>query len=67
MLKYTILLQVNDPNTGLSVAPPWTVEYDKYHNGSLVTEEVSPGVMTEDKKLLGHCIPGCMDYEFDHR
>ena len=19
-----------------------------------------------DKKLMGHCIPGCMDYEFDH-
>ena len=54
-----------DPDTGLGVAPPWTVEWDKYHNGSLVSEEVSPGVMTEDKKLQGHCIPGCMNYEFD--
>ena len=42
------------------------MEWDKHHNGSLVSEEVSPGVMTEDKKLLGHCIPGCVDYEFDH-
>ena len=50
---------------GVDLPPPWTVEYDKYHNGSLVTEEISPGMMTEDKKLLGHCIPGCMNYEFD--
>ena len=49
---------------GVDLPPPWTVEDDKYHNGSLVTEEVSPGVMTEGKKL-GHCIPGCMNYEFD--
>ena len=50
----------------MSVSPPWNVEWDKYHNGSLVSEEVSPGVITEDKKLQGHCIPGCVDYEFDH-
>ena len=27
-----------------------------------------PGNLTDksDKKLLGHCIPGCVDYEFDH-
>ena len=25
-----------------------------------------PGNLTTDKKLMGHCIPGCMDYEFDH-
>lgn len=28
------------------VALPWTVEYDKYNSGSLVPEEVSPGMMT---------------------
>ena len=50
---------------GVDIPAPWTVEYDKYHNGSLVSEEISPGMMTEDKKLLGHCIPGCMNYEFD--
>ena len=22
--------------------------------------------MTTDKKLLGHCIPQCVDYDFDH-
>ena len=31
---------------GLGVALPWTVEYDKYNSGSLVPEEVSPGMMT---------------------
>merc|ERR1719189_3164081 len=36
---------------GLDAPPPWTVEFDKWHNGSLVSEEVSPG---------------CMTYEFDH-
>ena len=49
---------------GVDIPAPWSVEYDKYHNGSLVSEEVIRGVMTEDK-LLGHCIPGCMNYEFD--
>ena len=43
------------------MALPWTVEHDKYHNGSLVTEKVSLGMMTKDKMLLGHCV----DYEFD--
>ena len=35
----------------------------EYQNQSI---EVFPGNMTEDKKMLGHCIPGCVDYEFDH-
>ena len=47
------------------MALPWTVEHDKYHNGSLVTEKVSRGMMTKDKMLLGHCISGCVDYDFD--
>ena len=38
--------KVIDPDTGLGVALPWTVEYDKYNSGSLVPEEVSPGMMT---------------------
>ena len=47
------------------MALPWTVEHDKYHNGSLVTEKVSIGMMTKDKMLLGQCISGCVDFEFD--
>ena len=57
--------EVIDPDTGLGVALPWTVEYDKYNNGSLVTEEVSPGMMTKYKMLLGHCNSGFVDYAFD--
>ena len=45
---------------GSVVPPPWTVEYG---NESV---EVFPGDMTEDKKVLGHCVAGCVDYEFDH-
>merc|ERR1719278_919166 len=47
---------------GLDLPPPWTVEY----NYTDVT--VYPGNMTpkEDKKHLGYCVPGCVDYEFDH-
>ena len=41
---------------------PWSTTS---HNGSLVTEKVSLGMMTKDKMLLGHCIYGCVDYEFD--
>ena len=27
----------------------------------------NPREMTDNKsKLLGHCIPGCVDYDFDH-
>ena len=50
--------QALDEN-GVDIPPPWTVEYQ---NQSI---EVFPGNMTEDKKMLGHCIPGCVDYEFD--
>ena len=59
------MAKVHDSVTGAGVAPPWPVQWDKWHNGSLVSDQVNPGDMTEDKKLLGHCIPGCVDYEFD--
>ena len=35
---------------------------DPYGNA---TVEMYPGNMTEDKKLMGHCVPGCVDYQFD--
>ena len=46
--------------SGSEIPPPWSVPYG---NG---TVDVYPGNMTEDKKLLGHCVPGCVDYQFDH-
>jgi len=49
------------------VEPPWEVEYEV---NETYTKHywVYPGNLTDksDKKLLGHCIPGCVDYEFDH-
>ena len=45
---------------GQAVLPPWTVDF---HNSSI---DVWPGNITRDKKVLGHCVPGCVDYEFDH-
>jgi len=46
---------------GDDLPPPWTVEYD---NSSV---EIWPGRgnMTEGK-TLGHCVPGCVNYDFDH-
>ena len=52
--------QALDAN-GDDLPPPWTVEY---YNSSL---EIWPGRgnMTEGK-TLGHCVPGCVNYDFDH-
>ena len=50
---------------GASVAPPWSVEYG---NTSADVWPVMLGdnvTKVEGKKLLGHCVPGCVDYEFD--
>jgi len=50
---------------GTEIAPPWYVEYPDKN----MTYEVYPNKsylsLIEDKKLLGHCVPGCVDYEFD--
>ena len=51
---------------GASVSPPWSVEYGN------TSAEVWPVMLGDNvtkvggKKLLGHCVPGCVDYEFDH-
>jgi len=45
---------------GMDYPPPWSVEYN-----STTQIDVWPGNMTEDKKLLGYCVPGCIDYKFD--
>jgi len=48
------------------ILPPWTVQY-KYNETFNQTFLVNPREMTDNKsKLLGHCIPGCVDYDFDH-
>ena len=46
---------------GNALAPPWTITY----NDSYL--EVYPNMSkSDDKKHLGYCVPGCVDYEFDH-
>jgi len=51
-----------DAATGEDIPPPWTVEYPEKNKSYLVY----PGMHNySDKKLLGHCIPGCTDYDFD--
>jgi len=51
-----------DAATGEDIPPPWTVEYPEKNKSYLVY----PGMHNyTDKKLLGHCIPGCTDYDFD--
>ena len=48
---------------GNALAPPWTITYN---NSSM---EVYPNMSKSednDKKHLGYCVPGCVDYEFDH-
>jgi len=51
---------------GVDLPPPWTavsVVNETYNETFLV----SPGYMTPNSsKLLGHCIPECIDYGFDH-
>ena len=49
---------------GNNIPPPWTVEC-KYNDTITTMVDVWPSNMTTDKKLLGHCIPECVDYEFD--
>ena len=46
---------------GESVPPPWTVEYNETD-----TLEVWPGNTSVSKKVMGYCVPECVDYEFDH-
>ena len=52
--------QAIDAN-GVEIPPPWEVEY---HNSTI---DIWPGRgnMTEGK-TLGHCVPGCVNYDFDH-
>ena len=45
---------------GNDLAPPWSITYN---DSSL---EVYPKNQSDDKKHLGYCVPGCVDYEFDH-
>jgi len=55
---------IND-KTGEDIPPPWSVTYQYPEKNQ--TYLVYPGMHDyENKKLLGHCIPGCVDYEFDH-
>ena len=44
---------------GNDLPPPWDITY----NDKNLT--VYPN-KTEDKKHYGYCVPGCVDYEFDH-
>jgi len=50
---------------GAEILPPWAVTYknDTFNE----TIYVYPGNMTaeNDKKVLGYCVPGCTNYEFD--
>jgi len=47
---------------GVDFPPPWTVV--SVFNETFL---VSPGDMTDNSsKLLGHCIPECVNYGFDH-
>ena len=46
---------------GNELPPPWNVTYN-----STSYLEVYPDTKSEDKKHLGYCVPGCVDYEFDH-
>lgn len=55
---------------GQDLPPPWDYTMEKYNksNNDLpynVTFQVYPGNMTEGKKPLGYCIPGCVNYDFD--
>ena len=40
--------------------PPWTIEYN-----DTATVEVWPGNFSYDKRVMGYCVPECVDYEFD--
>jgi len=48
-------------NTG-----PWPVRYKFNKTGILKNEWVSPKDLATGYKVLGHCIPGCQNYGFDH-
>ena len=50
---------------GNEIPPPWNVEYK--HNDSYTTNVgVWPNMTNDDDtKVLGHCVPGCVNYEFD--
>ena len=50
---------------GNEIPPPWNVEYK--HNDSYTTNvDVWPNMTNDDDtKVLGHCVPGCVNYEFD--
>jgi len=49
---------------GNEIFPPWNIEYE--HNETYkYTVDVWPNMTSNDSKLLGHCVPGCVNYEFD--
>jgi len=51
-------------SAGADIPPPWTIDYPEKNKSYTVWPGM--GNITTDKKLMGHCVPGCMDYEFDH-
>jgi len=46
---------------GLDLPPPWEVQ----HGNETILQYGNSSDMPEDKKLLGHCVPGCTNYGFD--
>jgi len=51
---------------GNEIYPPWLVHYTNKTFSDTIEVWPGPEHMTTDKKLYGHCIPECIDYEFDH-
>jgi len=51
---------------GNEIYPPWQVQYTNETFNQTIDVWPGPEHMTTDKKLLGHCIPQCVDYDFDH-
>jgi len=51
--------------TGLN-SGPWPIHYKFDKEGTYKDIWAEPKQKAEGYKVLGHCIPGCQSYEFDH-